>query len=633
MAKPLMNTWEGELDKANGVLDAPPERGKALLGWNGVVIWDKDVDPVDFTAAYIEKAKSESCGQCFPCRYGTERLDALIKKICAGQGSEKEIDRIYELSAQISSSARCDIGRSLAKPIRDMIGQFKDDFLAVAKGERAVKKGSYQSLVTAPCMNACPSNVDIPLYLEGVRLRRWNRALATVRNDCLMAGTIGRVCVRPCESNCRRGQLDESLSIRHLKRFLADNELATGKDPQFDRLPEKAERVAVVGAGPAGLSCAFYLGKQGYKCTVFEAQEGPGGMAAYGIPSYRLPREILAYESSLVEKVGGEIKYGVRIGEDISMDDLTAQGYRAIFLAMGAPAASSMRCEGEDAGYENFMTGVDFLAEASRGKKPLEGKTMLVIGGGNVAMDCVRTARRLGFEDVNLLYRRTEAEMPADAQEIREAREEGVIFNFLMAPKKVVAENGKVVGLECQRMELGEPDASGRRRPEVVEGSEFIFKCDAIIPAVGQVCEVDAVLSDKDSVTKWKTLIVDELTFQSSQSHVFGGGDCATGPFTLIAALAAGKRSARFIDRYLQEGHCRIGDRYLLRQLMNEVGVFDSEEKFIYPGLAEKAHPVALFPDTRIDSFAEVEKGFTQAQAVKEAARCLRCYRIVMKAI
>jgi formate dehydrogenase beta subunit len=341
----------------------------------------------------------------------------------------------------------------------------------------------------------------------------------------------------------------------------------------------------------------------------------------------------LGYEVSLVEKVGAEIRYGVRVGEDITVEELGRQGYGAVFVGVGAPESGKMRCEGEEAGYQCFMTGINFLAEVARGRRPIEGKKIVVVGGGNVAMDCVRSALRIGFTDVNLIYRRTEAEMPADRQEIEEAREEGVCFHFLVAPVRIVAKNGRVAGVECLRMELGEPDASGRRRPVPIEGSEFVIDCDAVIPAVGQICVVDCVLPDFDDLSRWNTLVVDELTFQSKDPSVFGGGDCITGPDTLIAALAAGKNAARFIAQYLEEGDCRPSPADLVKRLVHEIGSTKPKEKFPYPGLTHRAEPEVMAPEERIKGFEEAEDGLPSLDAHIEASRCLRCYRISVAAI
>ncbi len=639
MDDPLLCTWKGwtgqfgtkNPGRTGENTDSPPF--KALLGWKGLVVWDEDIDPVDLLRAYVEKVKMESCGQCTPCREGTERLDAIMERICAGQGRPSDLEEIPVLARFVSDTARCDVGLNLARPTIEILNHYRGTFEATIRENRTVARGQYEATVTAPCMSACPSNVDIPAYIEAVRMNRLQEGLAAVRRDCPMPGTIGRVCVRPCEANCRRGRLDHPIAIRSLKRFLADHEMRTGALPSLESIPQREERIAVVGAGPAGISCAYYLGLQGYQTTIFEAQEKAGGMASFGIPSYRLPREIIAYEVALVEKLGAEIRYGVKVGEDVSIEELGKQGYRAVFLAVGAPESSKMRCEGEDAGYECFMTGIHFLGEVARGRRPVEGKKLVVVGGGNVAMDCVRSALRIGFTDVNLLYRRTEAEMPADPQEIHEAQEEGVKFHYLVAPVSIVHKDGKVSGLECQRMALGEPDRSGRRRPMPIEGSQFVIDCDVIIPAVGQICVVDCVLPESDALTAWKTLVVDQMTFQSKTPEVFGGGDCVTGPSTLIAALAAGKKAARHIAQYIEHGAAQPTANEMLQTLVNASGVFEPQETFAFQGITDRAEPPVMDPETRKTNFEEVESGLGLAQATAEAYRCLRCYRIAVAAI
>lgn len=639
MKEPLLCTWEGWSDQTVALIGKSAADGngffpfKALLGWKGIVVWDSAVDPVDLLRAYLEKVAQESCGQCTPCREGTQRLCAIMDRVCSGQAQPADLDEVRRMASFISDSARCDVGRCLALPTLEIMDRYADVFDATVRENRVVPKQPYEAVVTAPCISACPSNVDIPAYVEGIRMGNFDQALARVREDCPMPGTIGRVCVRPCEKNCRRGRLDEPIAIRALKRFLADNEIRNGAPPLKDPPAEfKPEQVAVVGAGPAGLSCAYYLGCMGYHTTIFEAQENAGGMATYGIPSYRLPRDIMDYEVAQVERMGAEIRYGVNVGVDVTVEELGKQGYRAVFLAVGAPESSKMRCEGEDAGYECFLTGIHFLAEVSRGRKPVEGEKLVVVGGGNVAMDCVRSALRIGFKDVNLLYRRTEAEMPADPQEIEEAREEGVKFHYLVAPVSIVHTDGKVSGLECRRMELGEPDHSGRRRPIPVEGSNFVIECDAIIPAVGQICVVDCVLPEEDGLTAWKTLIVDQMTFQSRTPSVFGGGDCITGPATLIAALAAGKKAARHIAQYIEQGACQSTVPEILQTLVNGSSVFDPKEAFPFDGITHRSDPAVLPAETRIDDFKEVEGCLSLSQAIAEADRCLRCYRIAVAA-
>ncbi|MBF0524498.1 MAG: FAD-dependent oxidoreductase [Deltaproteobacteria bacterium] len=607
---------------------------KAFMGWDGLFVHDTTVNLVDMARAYMEQARKESCGQCFPCRLGTEDMSAILENICAGKGAPADLDRLESLARLVTDTARCDIGQTAPRPLLDLLEHRREDFLNVLKSKTPIPAGHYVTKITAPCTNACPSHLNIPDYVEKIRIGRWDQALSTIRNDCCLPGVIGRVCVRPCEFNCRRQRLDSGIAIRALKRYAADMELETGQEPSLQPGPVKDKKVAIIGAGPAGVSCAYYLGLKGYKSTIFEVMNEPGGMAAVGIPDYRLPREILRGEANQVKKLGCEIRYGVNVGVDITLDDLKVQGYNAIFVGVGAPEASKMRCEGEDAGYQCFMTGVEFLRRVADGEQPIEGKKLLVIGGGNVAMDCVRSGLRLGFTDVNLIYRRTRAEMPADPVEITEALEEGVEFHYLVAPLKIIAENGKVTGLECQRMELGEPDASGRRRPVVVDGSNFIIECDAIVPAIGQICVVDCVLPPEEvEITKWKTMVADDITRRTNQPYIFSGGDCVTGPATLIAALAAGKNAARFIEQFLTSGQSAPEESDYMEKLIAQLGVFYFKEKMPYADSTKKLHPPVMEPEERIKSFDEVEGKVNSASATQEASRCLRCYRIAMAAV
>ena len=608
---------------------------KAFMGWDGMFIQDNSVNLVDMTREYITQATKNSCGQCSPCRNGMVRLKAILDKICDGRGTEADLDQMEYLARFMKDSSMCDIGLTTPRPVLDSIEHFREEFKKAIQSQEPIARGQYVAKVTAPCTNACPSHLDIPGYVEKIRDGRWMEALEIIRKDCCLPGTIGRICVRPCEFNCRRGLMDEPIAIKSLKRFAADQEIAALAEPERPEVEFKEDKVAIVGAGPAGLSCAYNLGLRGYKTTIFEGMREPGGMAAAGIPDYRLPRHILRREAEIVEKIGAEIRYDVKVGEDITMEDLTKEGYKAIFIAVGAPEASKMRCEGEDENYMCFMTGIEFLRLVSLGQQPLEGKRLVAIGGGNVAMDCVRTALRIGFDDVNLIYRRTEAEMPADPVEIEEAKEEGVKIQFLVQPIKILAENHKVTGLECLKMKLGQPDESGRPRPVPVEGSNFVIEADAIIPAIGQVCIVDCVIPEESEaeLTRWKTLVVDETTFQSAQPNIFGGGDSITGPATLIAALAAGKNAARFIESYLENGECTPEDEDWLEKTIENLGVYDSQEKMLFAGQTQRMSLRALEPELRIKNFDEVEDGVTSAEAIREADRCLRCYRIGLAAV
>ncbi|MFW6414774.1 MAG: NADH-ubiquinone oxidoreductase-F iron-sulfur binding region domain-containing protein [Thermodesulfobacteriota bacterium] len=621
----------------------PLEDGKtairAFMGWDGFVLLDDSVSIVDMCRAYMDRARQESCGQCFPCRLGTEEMFRILERICSGKGAMSDLEQLEFLACLVKDTSKCGIGETTPRPLLDALKHYRGEFEKVIKEQKRIPLGSYTFRVTAPCMEACPSNLDIPDYVEKIKKGEYKEALQVIRQGCPLPGTIGRVCVRPCESNCRRSRLDEGLAIRALKRFVADFENHSEEEPQYPSIGKrpaegkKGKDIAVIGAGPAGLSCAFYLVLSGHRPVIYEALSEPGGMAAVGIPDYRLPRHILRQEVEFIQKLGVEIHYNTRIGRDISIRDLEKKGFSSIFFGVGAPKSASMRCEGEDQGYEGFMTGVEYLHRLADGENPLRGKKIAVVGGGNVAMDCVRSSMRLGFEEVNLLYRRTEEEMPADLEEIKEAKEEGVVFNYLLQPIRIVAENGKVTGLECLRMELGEPDASGRRKPSPVEGSNFILECDAVIPAIGQTCEVDCLLPEDNEnleLTRWKSLVVDDISFQSGEDYIFGGGDCITGPATLIEALAAGKKAAKYIDKYLERGMCQADSEDLLENFFSGLELFDPDEKMPYQGMTEKAEPPCMEPEERIKSFREAVSGFNEAEALSEASRCLRCYRIGM---
>ncbi len=629
--KTIFTTWGTGGDTSSGAPPPMPQELpiRALMGWDGLIINDESVNIVDMTREFASRFRAESCGQCFPCRMGSEEMAEILERICDGRGKDTDIVRLEDLAEYVHESARCDIGLTSPHPILDALRNYCNRFIEAIRDAKPIPRAEYAVQVTAPCMNACPDRVDIPGYVEKIRMDQWDEAIKIVRKACCLPGTIGRVCVRDCEFKCRRGSVDEPIAIKHLKRFAADRDLAAGN--VADAVPPaKDAKVAIIGAGPAGLSCAYYLGLQGYRSTIFEALPEPGGMAAVGIPDYRLPREILRSEVARVEAVGAEIRYGVKVGVDITIEEMLEQGYAAVFIGVGAPNSSAMGCEGEDAGYAGFLPGVEFLRRVALGEKPLSGKTMLVIGGGNVAMDCVRTARRLGFADVRLLYRRTEKEMPADLIEIIESKEEGVVFHPLVAPVRILAADGKVTGLECVRMRLGEPDASGRRKPVPQEGSNFVMECDAIVPAIGQASEVDMLAPEGLKVNKWRTLVANPITLRTSIPNIFGGGDCVTGPNTLVSALAAGRRAAHSIVQFIEKGDCAPEGADWLDSAVSALSKTGHVDNAPFSVLTHRIHPPVADPQTRVHDFSEVEGGLSPAQAMKEASRCLRCYRIAV---
>jgi formate dehydrogenase beta subunit len=391
------SSWQGELvDNRKAAADGrktpgnvklpaefrPGERIKAFMGWDGIVLADDGVDIVEMCAEYARAVQKVSCGKCFPCRVGSRIVSDWLSVIVAGRGQEELLARVEELALLIRRSSKCSIGQTGMNPILDALAHFPEAFAAASqKGAKA--PGSYRYAVTAPCTSVCPSSLDIPQYVESISEEHFTESLATIRQNICMAGTLGRVCVRPCESNCRRANVDEPIAIKNLKRFVADYELEKNLHEEIIRAPETGRKVAVIGAGPAGLSCAYYLALKGHRPTIFERLPEPGGMAAVGIPDFRLPRQILRGEVERAREAGVEIRYGVEVGKEISFADLRSQ-YDAVFIGVGAQDSMPMGVEGEDKGYRGFIPGVRYLLDISQGKDPYpEGKKVVVVGGGN----------------------------------------------------------------------------------------------------------------------------------------------------------------------------------------------------------------------------------------------------------
>ncbi len=603
-----------------------------LIGWGGLEVFDSNLNIVALCYEYAKAIQQNSCGQCIPCRAGTRVIADIMEKMVNGDGTEADLEMMLQLAQNISSSSMCEIGQSSPLVFIELLTKYRDSFIEVINKRTKVSRDNYEfkTILTAPCIQACPIHLDIPKYIEEIKYGRFEKSLDVIRERLPMPGVVGRVCVRPCEFNCRRGLIDESLQIKHLKRFVADFELKRKKQARFTVEEPKNIKVAVIGAGPAGLTAAFFLAKKGYKVTIYEALPEPGGMAAVGIPDYRLPREILGGEVANIEKLGVEIIYNKNFGIDFTIEDLEKEGYKAFFVGLGCHCHKKMDIEGEDQSLQGYIPGVYFLRYINLNEEIPKGKKIVVVGGGNVAMDCVRSALRMGFEDVNLVYRRSKKEMPADFVEVMEAEEEGVKFHMLTAPKRLISKDGKVVGLECIKMELGEPDASGRRSPVPVPGSEFVIETDVIVPAIGQEADIGCCVTGIKGVeiTKKATIKVDE-NFMSTRLGVFSGGDCVTGADVLIRACAHGRLAAMKIDMFLREGTPRLLDEEKDVKFIDPLKPFDPKEKMKIPGGVKRVPIKHDPPQERVKSFAEYTKGYTEKEAITEASRCLRCYRIV----
>lgn len=468
---------------------------------------------------------------------------------------------------------------------------------------------------TSPCKIACPAHISVQGYIALIAAGKYKESLDLIREENPFPAVCGRVCTHPCETECTRGQLDEPISICQLKRFVADEVMLSGNDTPPKPMESRNKKVAIVGSGPAGLSAAYYLALWGYQPTVFEALPVAGGMLAVGIPSYRLDKEALNAEIDFIKSVGVEVRTNTPIGDSLTLKDLTAQGYEASFIAIGAHRNNPMGVEGED--LKGVAPAVEFLRDVNLNRSVRIGERVAVIGGGNVAMDAARTALRLGAREVSIVYRRSRQEMPAAGEEIEEAEEEGVVLRYLAAPVRIIGKGGKVTALECVKMELAEPDESGRRRPVPIKGSEFTLSVDMVVPAIGQSPDLSFLGSDVQIGTgKGSTIKIDEVTFETNIPGVFAGGDAVLGPATVIQAIAAGKEAAVSIDRHLRGEDLRAGRE---RDF--------TDVKMPLDGIKKRARmetPKVLAEERKRD-FREVALKFSEEIAKAEAERCLAC--------
>jgi NADH-quinone oxidoreductase subunit F len=593
----------------------------AIMGSGGMIVLDEDKCAVDVARFFMDFVQDESCGKCTPCREGTKRLLEILTNICQGKGKEGDIELLQEMAVIIKNASLCGLGQTAPNPVLSTIRYFKHEYEEHIKDHKC-RAVVCSSLFKSPCQHTCPAGMDIPAYIALVRAERLEDAYKVMMKTNPLPSVCGRVCDHKCQAKCRRGNLDEPLAIKFLKRYITDN----APRPKQEAVPvTRNEKIAVVGAGPAGLTAARDLALRGYKVTVFEALPQPGGMLRWAIPAYRLPRNVLADEiKNNIEAVGVEIKCNTAVGKDISIDQLN-KDFDYVFLAPGSQKSQPMGVEGEN--LKGVFGGVEFLRDFNNeeeawtsGKKSL-GSKVAVIGGGNSAIDAARVALRLGA-DVTILYRRERKDMPAAEEEIIAAEEEGIKIEYLVAPLKIESKDGKVVGIACQRMKLGDFDRSGRKKPVAIAGSEFTLSVDAVVAAIGQTSDMAFVPKNSGvSVTKWNTFeLASGSKSQTTNPKFFTGGDALTGPDTVIGAIAAGHQAAADIDSAIRKANGE--DAYEP----------PPEEKIDIPFIVDEEsveEPQARMPELhgpdRKRNFKEVELGYLKDVAVHEACRCLRC--------
>ncbi len=592
----------------------------AIMGSGGMIVMDESTCMVDVAKYFMNFLRDESCGKCLTCRDGTQRLYEILEDISVGAGTLEQLELLEELARVVQDTTMCGLGQSAPNPVLSTLRYFRSEYERHIVDKRC---DAYvcKKLVGAPCQATCPIGTEAWRYVAHIAHGEFDQAYLAIRQHNPFPSICARVCSHPCEGRCRRGQGDDQpVAIRALKRFVTDQ-----ADPRRYR-PERAwrkdERVAVVGAGPGGLAAAHDLSLLGYRVTVFEAEDRPGGMLATGVPEYRLPRDVLQREiDALLDDESITLECGKALGRDLSLDSLVEQGFGATFLALGAHRSRKLGVEAEHSA--GVHPSIHFLRAWNLRRESLAKGRVGVIGGGNSAVDAARVARRQpGVEHVTIYYRRTRREMPAFADEIDAALEEGIRLEVLVAPSRIHTEGGRITGLGLVRNDLGEVDTSGRRRPVPREGSDFVVPLDTLVVAIGeQTMAFDATGSEGLEFSRSGGLAVDPRTLQTARPGVFAGGDVVTGPNTVVDAIAAGKRAARTIDRYLRgveldpPAEPRLPGLYI--ELASSTSVGSEPDG--------RARPPTATAEERTGGFAEVERTFGQDEAVREAHRCLRC--------
>jgi NADH-quinone oxidoreductase subunit F len=590
----------------------------SIMGSGGMVVMDDDNCMVDVARYFVEFTHSESCGKCVPCRAGLDQALRILNRFTSGAATEADLQTLDELSRMMRDLSLCGLGQGAPNPILTTMRHFLPEFQSHIRARRC-RAGVCEQLALSPCENSCPLHINIPRYLELLKADRLEDAFLSLVLDNPLPASTGRVCQHPCDDRCRRSGLDESVNMREVHRYIADTVHGSSRYPSLiqavvsRKFEKSGHRVAVVGAGPTGLTAAYYLALLGHDVTIFESNPEPGGMLRYALPQYRLPKSVLDSELSLIRAVGVEFKCDTVVGKDVALNELGAT-YDAVFLSIGTWKESWIYMPGTE--LTGVIPALNFLEEVAKGKSVSLGRSVVVIGGGNAAIDSARTAARLGAK-VTVVYRRDRRDMPAIAEEVEAAEQEGVEIAFYAAPHRIIGcENGTVRAMEAVRTKPGEFDSSGRRRP-VMTDEILRFDCQTAILAVGETVDLDFIKATGLALkSDNKGLEVDSYSLETSRANFYAGGDLITGASNVSNAMGYGKRAARHIDQRLM-GVSRFHDLWPRFDYKHEAPLHPNERR--------RSQIRERDADLRVKDFEDATVGLSPVQAMEECSRCLRC--------
>jgi len=661
LSKVYFSTWNGELINNVGKPEEEWEESaynlpaqydshresKAFIGWDGVSLFNADVDVIRLAMEYAAQYQeySEACGRCAPGRWGGRILYDQLDKIARGEGNIADLDHLREIGKSMQLTSKCEIGKTVPNPIIDLMNHFEDEFLDCINNQKPSKHYNesvgYIAKITAPCTDACPAHVDIPAYIEGVRDLKLEDSLKATRQTMPLAHVCGRVCPHPCEDACRRTNLDAPIAIMELKRIGSDYETDHGFG--FFHPMKKAKsigkKVAVIGAGPAGLTTAYYLAADGVEVDVYEELPVLGGEVAVGVPEYRMPIDKYNQDIECVRDMGVNFITNSKINAD-DMRRFETE-YDATMVATGTRISKKIRCDNERPEIEGYWSAIEMLDQINLWEKygigkrvDLTGKTLVCVGGGFTSMDVVRCAIRANAKKVYMIYRRDEKTIIGNTtyDEYHEAVEEGVEFLFHSAVDKMIDEGDVLKSLLVDKYELVPDPDGGRPQLLKIEGESYMIDTDYLIPAVSQDADLSLLPPEWSiEMTSWATIKTNGKDYMTSRKGIFASGDCEYGPMTIVNAVGQAKRAASVMTRYLQTGEISLSDDEIMEDHLRKLRVYDKKEKVSgwLPGVP-RAKSAVLSVDERKYNNKEVNFGFSQEEAISEAERCMRCYYIAM---